>query len=254
MASDVKRLSLLFALALVLVGCDSASPSLSASPPVEPSADVPLDPGVLGLTCGDDIAFHPGMLGVAGRAETDPDAAAEALRAAIMSRGAPRGIPVSGWIRVVQVADRVLFLAPMADEPGFAAVGLRLRDGVWHADLDGRCQPEVVLPAGVSRAEWRLDPAFPPPAAGDRQIHVLIHEQACANGRPPVGRVLPPLVTPSETAMTIAILVTNVPGGADCPGNPEFAITVDLPQPLGGRPLLDGGVFPPRDVTKPSSG
>jgi hypothetical protein len=48
--------------------------------------------------------------------------------------------------------------------------------------------------------------------------------------------------------------VTERPGGQDCPGNPDFAMVVDLPEPLGGRPLLDGGTFPPSDVTKPTSG
>jgi len=234
----VSRLSLVFVAALVLGACGDArvpSPSESAS------AEPPLDPGVLGLTCGDGQSFHPALLAMTGRAETDPDAAAEALRATIVTRP----IPASGWIRVVQVADRVLFLAPMAGGPGFAAVGLQFRDGDWRADLGGRCQPEVVIPPGVSRAEWRLDPDFPAPAHGDRQIHVLINERACASGQSPEGRVLPPLVTRSQAAVTIVILVTHRPGGRDCPGNPEFAIAIDLPEPLAGRPLFDGATFSP---------
>ena len=246
----MKRLALVFAAVLVLTGCGSSDVPSAASPSLEPSSELPLDPAVLGLTCGDDHAFHPALLASPGHAETDPDAAAASLRAVILRRQ----LPASGWIRVMQVADRVLFLAPMADGTAFNAVGLQLRDGVWHPELDGRCQPEVVLPGGVSRAEWRLDPAFPAPAAGDRQIHVLINELACASGQSPEGRILPPVVAPSQAAVTIAILVASRPGGQDCPGNPELAITVDLPQPLGGRPLLDGGVYPPRDVTKPSSG
>lgn len=242
--------------ALVLAGCSSIevpSPSTSPSPgpSVEPSVALPLDPGVLGLTCGSDLAFHPSLLAAPGHAETDPDAAAEGLRVEIVGSASELNLPRAGWIRVAQLADKVQFVAPDRNGDGWLVVGLILRDGRWSLDVMGECQPEVVLPPGISRAEWRLDAAFPPPAIGDRAIHVLITEQACANGKPPVGRVLPPLVTPSQTAMTIAILVTNIPGGADCPGNPEFGLTVDLPEPLGGRTLLDGAVFPPRDVSQP---
>jgi hypothetical protein len=251
----MRRRAVILAAALVLAGCGADSPSRSGSllpgPSVEPSVELPLDPGVLGLKCGSDLAFHPSLLAAAGHAESDPDAAAEALRVEITGSASELNLPRAGWIRVAQLADKVQFVAPNRNGNGWLVVGLILREGRWSLDLMGECQPEVVLPAGVTRAEWRLDPAFPPPALGDRVIHVLITEQACANGRPPVGRVLPPLMTPSQTAMTIAILVTLTPGGADCPGNPEFAVTIDLPEPLGGRTLLDGAVFPPRDVSQP---
>jgi hypothetical protein len=249
------RIALVFAAVLVLAGCGGTDvPPPSASPSPEPTGELPLDPGVLGLTCGDGLVFHPALLSVPGRAETDPDAAAEALRAEIAGSPPELGLPRSGWVRVGQLADKVQFVAPNIARDGWVVVGVALRNGRWELDMKGDCQPEVVLPAGVSRAEWRLDPAFPRPAAGDRQIHVLINEQACASGQSPEGRVLPPIVAPSQTAMTIVILVTQRPGGQDCPGNPDFAMTVDLPEPLGGRPLLDGAVFPPRDVTKPASG
>ncbi len=250
----MKRLALVFAGVLVLAGCGSSDVPSSAPPSLEPTPGLPLDPAILGLTCGGTSAFHPALLGAPGHAQDDPDAAAAALRVEITGSATELGLPRDGWVRIAQLADKVQFVAPDGDGDGWFVVGLMARDGRWILDVMGECQPEVVLPAGVGRADWRLDPAFPPPAAGDRSLHVLIHEQACANGQPPVGRVLPPLVTPSETAMTIAILVTNVPGGADCPGNPDFAMTVELPEPLGGRALLDGGVYPPRDVTKPSSG
>jgi hypothetical protein len=46
-------------------------------------------------------------------------------------------------------------------------------------------------------------------------------------------------------AVTIAIVVRNRPGNQNCPGNPDFALEVELPEPLEGRPLFDGAVFPP---------
>jgi hypothetical protein len=251
------RRSLVLAAAVLFAACGSTevpqpSGSPSASPSVEPSVELPLDPGVLGLTCGSDLAFHPSLLATAGRAETDADAAAEALRVEIAGSASELDLPRAGWVRVAQLADRVQFVSPDRNGDGWLVVGLILRDGRWSLDVMGECQPEILLPAGVSRAEWRLDPAFPPPAVGDRTVRILINERACSGGSSPEGRVLPPIIAPSPTAMTIAILVTNIPGGNDCPGNPDFAMKVDLPEPLGGRPLLDGAVFPPRDVSEPA--
>jgi hypothetical protein len=229
---------------LIVAGCGNAAvPSSPASPSVDPSVELPLDPGVLGVSCGDDgLVFHPALLRVAGHAETEPDAAAAALRAEILG---VRRIPDRGWVRVANLADRVLFVAPEVDGQGYTALGFELRDGAWKLDVAGSCEPRVVAPAGVNLAAWRLDPAFPSPAAGDRLIRILITEQACASGRSPEGRVQPPIVVRSETAMTITILVTQRPGNRDCPGNPEFPVAVELPEPLGGRPLFDGGTFPP---------
>jgi hypothetical protein len=215
-------------------------PSPSVVESVEPTLTPPLDPGVLGLTCGGTHAFQPALIEVPGHAESDPDAAAAALRAELIG-----SLPQSGWVRVAQLADKVQFVAPDSDGNGWVVVALVLRDGRWILDLKGECQLEVVVPAGVTRADWRLDPAFPPPALGDRVIHVLINQRACSSGRSPEGRVLPPIIRSSPTAVTITILVTDRPGNQDCQGGPEFAMTVDLPEPLGGRPLFDGGTFPP---------
>jgi hypothetical protein len=248
------RLALMFAALLVLAGCGNVAPAPpSASPASEPTAELPLDPGVLGLTCADGLVFHPALLESPGHAETDPDAAAQALRVYLAEIGFGSH-PQTGWVRTAQSVDKAQFIAQDPDGDRWFVLAFVTRQGNWRLDDASKCQPEIVPPAGANRAEWRLDPAFPAPAAGDRQIHVLINELACASGQSPEGRVLPPIIASSPAAMTIAILVTSEPGGQDCPSNPDFALTIDLPEPLGGRALLDGGVFPPRDVTKPSSG
>lgn len=219
--------------ALTTAAC-AATPSVPPSP--TPGTATPV-----GLTCADDHAFDAGLLEQPGRAETEPDPAAAALRAYLLSPegGAQppdgQGLPRSGWVRVAQTGDRVQFVAPKADGAGWAVVGFLGREGAWALDLAGECLPEVALPAGISRAEWRLDPAFPVPHASDRRIHVLINERACASGQAPEGRVEPPVVMPSEGAMIVSVRVRERPGVQDCQGNPDFAMTVDLPEPLGQR-------------------
>jgi hypothetical protein len=109
----------------------------------------------------------------------------------------------------------------------------------------GQCRLGPAVPDGVTIAQWRLDPDFPEPAPDDPTIHVLLNERACASGQSPEGRVLPPVIVVGAGAVTITILVRDRPGGQDCPGNPDFALAIDLPDALDGRPLFDGGIFPP---------
>ncbi len=203
---------------------------------------VVVDPSVVGLTCGEgDVAFHPALLSAAGRAEAEPDGAAEALRREIAS-GAR--IPATGWTRVAQTADFAQFVAQDVDEGDWWEVTFSLDAGSWRLSSHGVCRLQPLVPEGVSVAAWRVDPSFPGPAAGDRTIHALINERACAGGRPPNGRVLPPVIAVSADRVTITVLVRTLPGGNDCPGNPDFPVDIQLTEPLGARSLFDGGVFP----------
>jgi hypothetical protein len=246
------RLAIVFAALLVLAGCGSVEPlPPSALPSVEPTAELPLDPGVLGLTCGQEPRFHPSLLDVPGRAETERDAPAALLRDYVSTQGDP-GLPSTGWTRVAQTADYVQFVARAPFDSGWGVVAFMVRGGRWEFALAGECHLGPAVPEGVSIAEWRLDPAFPAPAPGDRVIHTLINERACASGQPPVGRVLPAIVSYESERVVAMVLVRTI--GGDCPGNPDFAFAIELSEPLGERSLFDGGVFPPRDVTKPSSG
>lgn len=96
---------------------------------------------------------------------------------------------------------------------------------------------ESVL-AGSGPAEWRLDPAFEPGPAS-RLVQVLLTERACANGLTPEGRILVPELAYLEDAIHITLSVRSFKG-ADCPGNPEFPLTIDLAEPIGQRRLIDG--------------
>jgi hypothetical protein len=111
-----------------IVVAPSAQPSSSTTGEVLPSTP-PLDPDVVGLTCGDDIVFHPALLAVPGHAELDPDLAAEALRREIAGSPPEAGLPRSGWVRVAQLPTRVRFVAPGPSETGWVQYGATLRNG-----------------------------------------------------------------------------------------------------------------------------
>lgn len=217
----------------------AASPGPTEAPPVQPAGPT--------VTCGGGDQFPAELLRVEGRAHTEGDPAAAALRAFLAG---PEGqfYPAESWTRVTETANRVQFVGRDGIELYLVAFEL---NGTWQLASSGGCMPELALPEGVTRAEWRIDPAFPAPDPAADSIHVLLTERACASGRPPLGRVLDPQVTSTAEAVTIVLLVRSLPGGQDCQGNPEFPFEVPLSEPLGDRRLLDGALFPPQPVLAP---
>jgi hypothetical protein len=261
----LRRRSILLTFALVIgaAGCAGPAPSTSGAASGVPAtstvaasagfAEPTLGPPVFSgpVTCGDDHTFAADLLFAVGHAETDPDPGAGALRAMLAGPDGA-GMPATGWVRVADEPGRVQFIARAVAADELVVAGFFELNGAWQLDLMGQCSPRPVAPAGTSLAAFWLDPAFDRPAAGDTVVHGLINEQACASGKPPVGRVLEPQVFEGDTWIVVQVTVANVPGGADCPGNPTVPITVTLPSPLGDRELFDGSVIPPRDATVPA--
>jgi len=223
-------------------GGPSTAPSDSA--PVA-SVDAPALAGAA-LTCGDpDSSFPAAILDQPATAELGPGPAADALRQYVRQPDVvATDWPTTGWRVVESTPDRATFLGSGGAAPFWWIATFQPQDGQWQFSEGGACQLAVDLPDDVSFASWRLDPATPPKADATT-VHVLGTEEACANGKPPVGRVLAPVVLPTAEAVTIALLIRKIPGGADCPGNPEFPQEVTLPEPLGTRQLFDGSTVPP---------
>ena len=82
---------------------------------------------------------------------------------------------------------------------------------------------------------------------------MLINEHACANGEPPIGRELVPVVIEHPDRVEITILVAPVSGGASCPGNPWYPITIELQETLAARTVFDATKQPPVELSWPPS-
>ena len=220
-------------------GPPASAPAASVAPEVSPAGL-----SATRLSCGTgDPGFPGAVLDQPANAELTPDAPTEALRGYLHTPDiVAQSWPTTGWRVVERSATSVTWVAPGVDTwwiATFEPVG----DG-WMFSEGGECHLQIALPDGVGFASWRLDPATPP-TPDATTIRLLGTEAACANGQAPVGRVLAPVVLARDDAITIALLVRQVPGGADCPGNPEFPQTVELATPLGVRPLFDGSTVPP---------
>jgi hypothetical protein len=224
---------------------DTSQSIASIPPDTAPSIDPAIARGVT-VTCGEGLDFPAELLLEAGQAENETDSASLALRDIL--RG-PDGtsLPAGGWHRVISTPGSVLFVA--ADGAGWSRVQLTAAAGGWFMDLIGACSLGLALPAGVGKASWWLDPAAGATPADATSVAALVHEQACASGKSPAGRVVPPLISATETTISVMIAVRQRPGFQDCQGNAPLAIRIDLGEAIGGRKLLDAGEFPPRDAT-----
>jgi hypothetical protein len=167
---------------------------------------------------------------------------------------------IAGARAVVDTGDVIEWIGPF--ERGRADwESWWFHDDRWEPNGTGSCSPLAVLPPGLDAAPWYLRGQRP--TSSSRRIRVWVSEQACASGRPPVGRIARPLVQVRPGA--IVIIMATEPLGAhrdwsrmsggrrgayefiDCQGAPAAPYVVRLPVRLGDRALYDGGVFPPRE-------
>lgn len=143
----------------------------------------------------------------------------------------------------------------------FACANAFLRNGEWRMHGQ-RCRPpRAAMYPGIDAATWRLRGKRPTPK--DRFIRIWVQEEVC-NGSPIRPRLQRPVVQADYSkggAITIVMATTRQPtdpprrtrtsgqrfGLVDCPGMAPVKAVVDLPLPIGKRPLLDGGVFPPQE-------
>jgi hypothetical protein len=261
-------LTALFGLIVVLsvAACDSTAipstpgePSGTSTPgPDSPGPDVgaTIDPDWVtrpALTCGDPHPlFPPEALEGPGLAEFGFDPAAAVLRSTIADT--PDYFPDSGWHRVAETPDEVLFVARGNPETPWFEVTVGRIDGNLQAVAMGQCTLAIAAPEGVSIATWWLDPDGPPLTASSTELAILLRERDCASGKPPDGRVLAPTIVTTADGFEVAIGIRKQLTDQDCQGNPAYAMRLVLPEPMGARGLFDAGAFPPRPVTTDDPG
>lgn len=146
------------------------------------------------------------------------------------------------WLVVESDDDHIVFIGER--RPDLAYAEIERVDDRWQAAGWGTCHfmNEGVLP-GSSVGAWVTDPDRAPDRASS-MLDVLVMERACAGGRAPEGRTITPYVFAGEDSIEIFVLIERVQGATPCPGNPWYATTVDLGEPLGDRVLIDGHVPP----------
>lgn len=230
---------------LVLVaGCaDTPEPSGGADPAPAPSTDAGAGtPDELVASCGriqfDTIPANPSSFPPLGDDAWDEiDLAGLGAEADFFEE--------HDW-SVATETDQTLHLIGVPQEaagPSYAYATFVREGDRWTPENWGGCRVTVAAP-GWGNAHFVLDPETDPDPAG-ASVSVLAWEVDCANGEPPEGREVRPVILSEDSdAVSIVVLVEPVTGGANCQSNPSFPLEITLAEPLGDRTVYDASTDP----------
>jgi hypothetical protein len=228
-------------------------PTVPSSPPpsIEPMGAEVTD--VLWSCRGDPPGFPRSVLTGSTGAEKMDGAIFDGLRRALETMRpefefAPRAdrphqLP---WLLAYEDEGLALFLVRRAGKAErYSAMYVEREGDEWgFSGYSDDCRPRPLITHGLGSSEWRVD-SDSPPASVSSAFPIEVMEHECASGRPADGRIAKPIVEYGEDAITITVPVRRVPGDATCPGNPWTPFVLELDEPVGDRPLLDGGPWPP---------
>jgi hypothetical protein len=143
--------------------------------------------------------------------------------------------------RIYERGDTRTYVA--GEPPSVHVVSLTLKGSTWRWSGGGGCDT-FVEPPGRAAAIWAI-----PREGIDHsalQFNVLAHDRQCASGRSSEERVGQAHVRETDTSVTVTFTATALEGNQTCPSHAHAVRVVKLRRPLGGRTLLDGGVYPPQ--------
>lgn len=144
------------------------------------------------------------------------------------------------WHVLRSDAESMLLMA--FGDDGQAQLELRKTDTGWTfagGGMGDACTMRTAMPVGLGATQWMFDPEHAA-AAGDTEIHLLVHEVDCASGQPMGDRLVGPRVMETDTEVRVTFGVVPLGGDQECPGNPDQPVVVKLSEPLGERTVLEG--------------
>ena len=172
-------------------------------------------------------------------AENADDPATAVLRAHTTPQNSPY-VQSNGWRQLARTDNEVIWTTG----PEFGYYGVKRFGDTWKfAYSGGRCEFKRVLPESFDAHQWSL---AEPPEPTARSVKVLVKHLK--------GEDLPtarPIVEVHEHAVSITLALER----PESAGRPEVltyretddklsAYSVDIGEPIGGRQLLDGSIFP----------
>lgn len=185
----------------------------------------------------------------------DPGAVAEAIEPALNNGEDAWPVPQENWLILRETEDEIILVHDDAEEPepragGLSFIRVKRVDGEWVSDegaswsgpygpSGSSCPLYYPTPDGLNAVDWWLDPDAPPDKSAVT-LAVLVQEQNCVSMQEVGDRLIGPQVVMTEDALRIAFAAEPPPGNQLCPGNPITPVTVELPEPLGDREIIEG--------------
>lgn len=108
----------------------------------------------------------------------------------------------------------------------------------------------VVLPGGMHGIGFSLDRQRPAPEPTDTEVDLWLTDDGCPGDPPLSGRLHPVEVAVDAEQVRLGITADIAPSGGGCTSTVAIPVpfTVELPEPIGDRVLVDGLVLPPAPV------
>jgi hypothetical protein len=217
-----------------------------ATPSTDPTPSLP-PPSVASIAL-DDLrygcagwAFPLNLFDEPGDYATVDDPLAAALRTAIDDEF----LFGDEWRLVGRDATTAMVLGGRPGDPAWSAIFVL--DGRWRLETWNTCDAVLTTP-GTSGASWTLDPSGPGPVRTSSSFKALVTEIGCASGQSSEGRVEQPLAVFLPDRIVVGFPIATAEGRRECWPNPATPVAVELGQPIGERPILDGGRLPFREA------
>jgi hypothetical protein len=244
--------ALVFVLAILGFGATAHDPESGAVPPTaSPDPALAEWPGwPYRATCG-YMGFNPVRV-FAGSAQAERgEGGPEAALRGMLARNFPFPLPDHDWRLAARRRGKALFLhgrlGAEFESPGqLENIELEQRDGRWQMRTGGGFCDMFTVWRGRDAGGWQLAPKQPPLGPATQRLRVITGARCSRDQTPPV-------VTPrfdeiaGKLVMTLLLTYEQTGRTTICePGLPPWpAVVVELPEPLGDRPLYDGAFFPP---------
>jgi hypothetical protein len=226
----------------VLAACGEGAPRLTAGPDVAVEFGID-DPADLRYRCG-GFPFDAAIFLEPGDDELGTSPAAAALRKYVATPAAKRdGARESGWYLLGADETYAEFVAKAESDGDEVLQLISVEDG-WRTSFDPVCRPELDLPAAVGLGSWSLDPDAPEPGQQTRVLRVVVEEHTCTSGRPPLGRIVGPLIFPAHDRIHVLFGVRPLDGAQTCQRSPSSTVEIDLGEAIGDRSLVDPSYWP----------
>ena len=150
--------------------------------------------------------------------------------------------PQEGWQLLHQTSQEAILVTPFERNLAYMFLDREGDEWVWSgSSINGNpCKLQYTIPASLNTVEWRLDPSAPEPGPDTTDLHVLLAESECVSGQEIGDRLVGPQVVMTDTDVRIAFAAEPPPGDVHtCQGNSEIPYTVELPEPLGNREIIE---------------
>jgi hypothetical protein len=156
---------------------------------------------------------------------------------------------LAGWRELAATEDEILYARGRPPHLLTVAVKRAGRREKWAVVGVSNSRQLRASRQGIRASSWRLDPEFET-SPSQTELHLLVTEQTQATGVMADDRLLAPDLYVGTDELIVRFYIKALEGYTGRTRRYETAVTVNLPEPIGERPVRDGAVYePPGAVT-----